>query len=59
MCNLSQYVEEKGIEQGEEKILALYNWLINNNRMEEATLILKQENKELRKKLYSEFDADN
>ena len=52
MCNLSEYVEELG----EKKLIALYNWLEKNNRIQEASAVLKKENKELRKKLYAEYD---
>ena len=38
MCNLSEYVEEQGIE----KIIDLYNWLKENNRVAEATAILEK-----------------
>lgn len=75
MCNLSKCVEEQGIElgkregieqgrkegieQGEEKILALYKWLKESNRIKDANAVLEEKNKELRAKLYAEFDKAN
>ena len=46
---------EIGIEQGEENILNLYSWLIENGRDTEARDIMIKENSSLRKKLYDEY----
>lgn len=63
MCNLSQYVKEQGIKQGielgEKKIITLYNWLKESNRIKDANAVLEEKNKELRAKLYAEFDKAN
>lgn len=54
MCNLSDYIFEKGIE----KMITLYSWLKENNRLEEAKAVMKKENEELRTILFAEFDKE-
>ena len=64
MCNLSDYIFEKGIEKGIEKsiekgiekMVILYSWLKENNRLEEAEAVMKKENEELRTILFAEFN---
>lgn len=64
MCNLSAYVEEKGIQkgrcegrrEGEFNIIFLYNWLKENGRETDAEAIMKPENKTLRADLYAEYN---
>lgn len=66
MCNLSGYVEEKGIEKGIKKgikigelgVLSLYQWLKGSDRNDEAEEILKPENNELRQRLYEEMKKE-
>ena len=48
-------LKQEGIEQGEENILNLYYWLIENGRDTEARDIMIKENSSLRKKLYDEY----
>ena len=48
-------LKQEGIEQGEENILNLYSWLIENGRDTEARDIMIKENSGLRKKLYNEY----
>lgn len=59
MCNLSDYVEEKGIRKGEKKgelnIIILYNWLKESGRDTDAEAIMKAENETLREGLYAEY----
>ena len=58
MCNLSGYVEEKGMEKGELGIMSLYQWLRDSGRNDEAEAVMIVENRELRKKLYEEMQND-
>lgn len=64
MCNLSDYVEEKGIrkgmiegeKKGELNIIILYNWLKESGRDTDAEAIMKAENETLREGLYAEYN---
>lgn len=60
MCNLSAYVEEKGIQkgrrEGEFNIIFLYNWLKEYGRETDAEAIMKPVNKTLREDLYAEYN---
>ena len=59
MCNLSGYVERqgeiRGEIKGEENIIKLFTWLQEIGRTDEATDIMKLENKDLRAKLWEEY----
>ena len=46
----------KGLEEGREDIVALYNWLKENDRDAEAEAVMKPESGELRLALYKEYD---
>lgn len=52
MCNLSEYVEQKG----EENIIKLFSWLQHAGRFNEANEIMKLENKNLRLSLWTEYE---
>lgn len=59
MCNLSGYIERqgeiRGEIKGEENIIKLFAWLQEIGRTDEATDIMKLENKDLRAKLWEEY----
>ena len=52
MCEVLDRVESRGIQKGEDTILALMNYLLSNNRIEDAKKAT--ENKAYRNKLLTE-----
>ncbi|MCR5417414.1 MAG: PD-(D/E)XK nuclease family transposase [Lachnospiraceae bacterium] len=55
MCNLSDYVEERGIQQGMEQLNGLYSWLINQNRMDDVKTATTDP--AYQKQLFAEMEA--
>lgn len=53
MCNLSDIIEEKGIEKGTEKSMELISILLSQGRTEDAMKVTKDE--DYRNQLYKEF----
>lgn len=53
MCEVLDRVESKGIQKGEDTILSLMNYLLSNNRIEDAKKAT--EDKAYRNKLLTEI----
>ena len=55
MCNLSDYVEERGINIGMEQINGLYSWLLSQDRVDDVKTATTDP--AYQKQLFAEMEA--
>ena len=56
MCEIMDRVVNKGREEGQSQLFALWNWLTASGRNDEAAAIMNPSNEVLRKTLYTEYE---